>query len=487
MAAVLDRYEEWLLSSGLQFLRQQTKEPKDIRPAPSEPGLKPLLWRSIGVKHSRGTISSVSRVIEGLAGDDGYALTHSSGRPNAVYLPALQQVWVQESAAPEAAAAILAHELLHVYSTGLQPAMLHPLRNHLLGVDQRPNAREFRDIVESLAAVLLPVLQGRPAAKRSIVATKDGCAELAVLYIDIARQLAASSSQTRRQCIREALYGVGFVMMHVVPFREGQATYVLHLLKKCKPRTPWTTRWDLFLQLHAELAQRQRVLPRARDAFSLAMPVDVHRTIGEAAMFLSGALLSAKHRPEQFIGAVPTIALVLTMGSLTVLPLIYLDRTKRGYGARIRVIHTTSRSEPKVRRVVAEQTKQLARKEAAGKSCFATTLLLETLQNTLPFRLSHDRSRLAGCLASLLDSLPSRFRQFVTSRPCCPGCQMLLGDPHVRAAADHVARMPTSQRDAFLAMAEGYEGWLREGCMTLLAGKHNLDAPLRSVRAYRFL
>jgi len=485
LASKMEQYEAWLVSSGLDLMRRRTGWPK---PVCAVAGVgQPFLWRPLETPKRYDRPATSVKVFMGRLAQDGYTLTSKGEDADAVFLPALNQIWALESADAGEMAALLAHELGHAGSVGLQPAMLHPLRNHLMGIEFRPSAREFRDIAESVLAVLMPLHAGQLPTEESLLLIPKEYRALALGYLRLARKLARHPPGDGYERVGEALHAIVLLMLHIVPFARNQAAYVLKLLAKCRTPKPWIERYDLFLQLHRELAECCQRLPRARDSFLVTLPIDTHRAVGDMLMFLDGGLRAAAERREQLIGTIPTMLGVLTLGSLYVLPVITIRRTRQGYRARIGVTHSTSRSEPPVAAALEVQARRLARSEAGGVPCQATALMIEILEQTKPFRTSKAPERMGKCLRSLLAFLPAAVTRAYQGTMVCEGCKATLGAPTVRGAAQHVMAMPPAERAAFLAAAGGYESWLQTTCMEWAQQRNELDDPLHAVRAYRYL
>ena len=130
--------------------------------------------------------------------------------------------------------------------------------------------------------------------------------------------------------------------------------------------------------------------------------------------------------------------------------------------------------------------KTLAQSRFDNSPCWAISLFLDVLAKTARYRRSNDPDRLAKCSSYLLKFFQQRFSK-VREPLACPGCLQMFHDPTVRAAIHHIADMPTGQKQAFSRAAKEYETWLRTTYMETLADKMAFDAPLRSVRAYKYL
>jgi len=413
----------------------------------------------------------------------GYALAQRDGDIDAVYLPALNQVWLTEHTESRPDIPVLAHEFFHADACFLQPSMLHPLRNYLLDTDDRPTTKEFEDIVESLAAVILPILGGRPSTRWSIVATQSDYQVLAEQYLALARSLAHVARKSVRKPTVQALLAINFLLMHVRPFSVGVGNYSAQLLRRKQLSHAWSNRWELFAELHRVLSNAWRRSPLAKTRFMLAPPVDPHRCIGEMLIFLSGACLAVVERPNRVTHAVPSLLGIMSMGSLMVMPVVRISQGKNVCRARVSVVHSTRRGQTYIRQIIDLHDAIVGVRHSCGLDCPAVRLFCEILSLVKPFRASNSRTRLVDCANSLLKLLPQRIGGITRKIPTCPNCKLVLRDPAILAAAHHVAVVPPQQRSAILTAVEAYESWLLTRCVQDRVCGH----PVRVTKAYRYL
>jgi hypothetical protein len=392
---------------------------------------------------------------------EGYVVARSGTDDiDAVYLPALNQIWIDQTGSLGYAAALRAHEFFHADSSFMQPPMLHPLRNYLLNVKDRPNLRDFEDVVESLVTAVLPVLEGRPPVRKLIAPTDGGYEILAGQYLELARSLARHARKDVARPVIQSLRMINFLLMHVRPFAAGTAGYLVQLLSHRELAQPWANCWELFFVMYGWLADTLQRSPHARSRFLLAPPLDPHRCVGEMLIFLSGALLTGIDRPTRLTPTIPALLGLLSMGGLFVLPVLTVTHGKGRGRVRVSVIHSTRRDVGLVRGAIETQRAMGRLRQAVGVDCPTAPLFSDLLKVVMPFRVSTSSTRVPECICALLRFLSQRIASVIGKRPTCPGCEMALRDPMVAAAAGHVANMPSEQREAFLAAAQEYERWL---------------------------
>jgi len=486
LAAEMERYEAWLLSDGLRLIEKGLHLGRPVRPVRGKTAPS-FEWRPLGLPRPEGRKSiSISTLLRSLR-NQAYAFSESSKGPDAVYLPALNQVWAFESTSPQEKARVLGHEFLHASLAYSQPAMLFPLRNRLMGLKTPPTEETFQDIAESTVMTLVPVLEGQVPSEDCFPIKKKDVHKLGVGYLALARKLARLSAVGSQERVPEALRAIAILMMHVVPRIPGQGAYVLRFLRRCRLMSPWIDKWDLFLQLHSGLANIWRDESRARECFYLMPPVDVHRLVGDMVIFLSGALNTAAQRPAQLVGAIPAMLGILTFGIFQVMPIVTLSRSIRGLRARIAVVHSTSRSKSRIEAMAALQDRHFQRSLAEGRRCEARALITEVWELVLPFIKSSDRARVPLCLRGLLRFFPERAAALSNTPLACEGCQATLRMHDVICALRHISLMPKRHRKAFMRAAECYENWLRTECVNEILSLAGYNVVLRTAKAYKYL
>jgi hypothetical protein len=406
---------------------------------------------------------------------------------NAVYLPHWSQVWIDAEGVRGDRHQVLTHELYHFFASSDQPAMLVPLQSFMTGRLDQNTFMRFEDIVEPLAAIMVGVLDGQKLdAARIRTSTKEHASLVRQIY-QIAMTLSGSSQSALPARVNEAVRAVAFLLMHIFSYRPGNAEYVLQVLRRSRRWNQWSDRWDLFPQLYEVIHRNHQSSLRTQTRYHLAPPVDVHRSVGEQLVFMSGAMRIAEQQRERCVAAMPALLSVVSLGSFVILPIVTIDGTVRNrMRARINVVHSTRRGERRIREILELQTALRASAVGRDSSCLATQYSVDVLEMFRPHRISNSVTRLGSAIAHALEQLPARVATLARAVGTCPGCRALLGDPAVGAACHHVSLMPRSQRRGLIDAATGYETWLRNKCLqeSISAGS---GVRIQTVKQYRYL
>lgn len=396
-----------------------------------------------------------------------------------MYIPHMNQVVLVEQDQPAQTIRILAHEFSHAHVHYMQPASLYPLRCHLSEEDVEPILSNYEDIVESLAGITLPLVHDRISLTDIQGSTEGRFGSLARGYLIAARRFSRTAASTVADPVMEALHGVAILMTHVVPAKPGQAKQVLRMLKQLQLADSWSGRFDLFIKLYMAIAGS----PPHESSFVLAMPIDIHRDLGDMLIFLSGALNAAVDRPGRLIGSIPSLLNLWTFGSFNIVPVISIGREGPSYRFHVNVIHSSSRAEARTNSIIDVQSNLFRQSRAAKAPCLATDLFVSILRSTTPFRISSRTTRLGECIEFLLDFMPARAKRLLKNPSRCPRCQRVFKDITIRGALSHVARMPSEHKSAMLEASSGYEEWLLTDCLKNIAG----EVPFKVKKAYAYL
>ena len=405
---------------------------------------------------------------------------------DAVYIPALNHVWIDASAEKEDIPALLDHETFHAYVSGLQPAHLLPLRGFIDKEDDYIGARRFEDISEALCEVALP-------ARLGVVPEADSFPDKGKASLVLSKKIILSSHKLARlsegfetfeEALYEAVLGVAFLLSHVVPFKILAGSTVIDCIDRIKlPK--WHNRWELFFALHRGLIRMLDRKKRLQKHFRVALHADAHRFLGDLLVFLD-QILSAPH--QKIVECFPSILDLASLGSFFVMPILRFQEKKRVYAAKATLVHSTSRGESKIRQIYQTQSAEFERSRRNGTPCVAAQLFTETLDLFRPFRTSNENNRVSQSMKAFVSHLPRMFHLMSPRTFSCPGCQVCFNTPSLISAYGILSSRNKNDFKSLIAAAEEHEDWLLKTSPELI--KESLpvfEKPITIKKEYKYL
>jgi hypothetical protein len=407
-----------------------------------------------------------------------------------VYHPALNQIWIERSALPEAQLTLaLAHEAIHAQGIGLQPAQLIPLRAELLGYVDRPDERCFDDIVETVceASVWGLTRLGMQDLESMVSAAKYP--DLLAALLELAKRLAAAGQEDTQDVtrVKEAVMGLCLLLMHVVPYCPGLGPTILQRLGQFFIPPGWQERYQVFLYYYAELQRQWEQNTQLQEQMTLVLPMDIHRGVDDMVLFLSAALQVVHARPETVTAVLPTLLLLVTQATFVLLPVITLGKAGRRYGAKIQVVHSTSKSRKAPNRALERQRRIQAEAKNQGIVCGASPIFLALVETSLTFASSNKPDRVPECFQAILRMLPHLLRRHLTSRANCERCRQIFQGDVFDAALTTVMSMSRANYHAAVRAASSYQEFLVKDMPHVIQETWGLPELPQVSRRYNFL
>ena len=419
----------------------------------------------------------------------GYELPAIAGiRP--VYHPALNQVWIERSSLPEAQLTVaLAHEAIHAQSIGLQPAQLIPLRAELLGYVDRPNEECFDDIVETVCEASVWGLTRLGMKDIESMVSEAKYPDMFATLLELAKRLAAEDQRDEEDATRlkEAVMGLCLLLMHIVPYRPGLGLTILQRLRPSAIPLGWQERYQVFLYYYGELQKEWDRNAQLQEQMTLVLPTDIHRGVADMVLFLSAALRVVHARPETFTAVLPTLLLLVTQATFVLLPIISLGKAGRRYGAKIQVVHSTSKSRKAPNRALERQRRIEAEARDQGIVCCASPIFLALVETSLTFASSNKPDRVPECFQAILRMLPHLLRRHLTSRANCERCRQIFQGDVFDAALTTVMSMSRANYHAAVRAASSYQEFLVKDMPHVIQETWGLPELPRASRRYGFL
>jgi len=408
------------------------------------------------------------------------------------YLPVLNQIWIFPVDVPEYRRYIFTHELFHQAFSLFMPSQMLPLRKALLGEDPLAEVQRFEDIVEAVRILHLPGLLGLDIGPEYLEGEREDYRKVAEELLHLGRRIAetGASNIPAPEALRLAIRALASVLLQIIPRRPRQGRSILKTLSALRPTSGWKEHLplgnDLYLQTHQLLATKTP-LP-----FDLAPFPDPHTSLSYAILYLGNALVASQKQPERLIGCLPGLVNVVAMGSMPVVPVVYLHKEPgTHYTAEIRMIHRNSEMEPMFRKVFRAQKNWQRLLHKRGGQCPTLDLFLSCCKVSNPFcHVTQDRypqyvRTIVPHLGGLLQDLDLR-------KIDCPACRIHLFDPAVLGTIAAVRKNIVTLVDALGTAAENYEQWLfTTGIEWLQASmqteEDRFQKPLRTVKKYRYI
>jgi hypothetical protein len=419
----------------------------------------------------------------------GYELPAIAGiRP--VYHPALNQVWIERSSLPEAQLTLaLAHEAVHAQSIGLQPAQLIPLRAELLGYVDRPNERCFDDIVETVCEASVWGLTRLGMKDIESMVSVAKYPDLFATLLELAKRLAAEGQGDGEDATRlkEAVMGLCLLLMHIVPYRPRLGPTILQRLGQFPILPSWQERYQVFLYYYAELQKEWEQNTQRQEQMTLVLPMEIHRGIDDMVLFLSAALQVVHSRSETFTAVFPTLLLLVTQATFVLLPIISLGKTGRRYGAKIQVVHSTSKSRQAPNRALDLQRRIEAEAKDHGVVCSASPIFLALVEVSQRFASSNKPNRIPECFQAILQMLPHLLKRHLTSRANCERCKQIFQGDVFDSALATVMGMSRADYRAAVRAASNYQEFLLKDMPHIIQETWGLPELPQASRRYRFL
>lgn len=419
----------------------------------------------------------------------GYELPAMAGiRP--VYHPALNQIWIEKSSLPQSQWTLaLMHEAIHAQGIGLQPAQLIPLRAELLGYMDRPDARCFDDIVETVCEASIWGLTrlGLPDLESMVSMAKYP--DLFTELLDLARGLAAADQGDAQDAarVKEAVMGLCLLLMHIVPYRPRFGPTILQRLRQCAFPPGWQERYQVFVHYYAELQRQWDQHTQLQEQMTLVLPADIHRGVDDMILFLSAVLRVVHAKPQTVTAVLPTLLLLVTQATFVLLPVLLLGKTGRRYGTRIQVVHSTSKSRKTSNRALERQRKIEAEAKNQGIVCGASSIFLTLVEMSLTFASSSKPDRVPKCFQAILRMLPDLLKRHLTSKVNCERCRHIFRGEVFEAAMATVMGMSPADYRAAVQATSSYQEFLLKGMPHVIQETWGLPELPQASRRYKFL
>jgi hypothetical protein len=411
-----------------------------------------------------------------------YAVACRGGEVLAWFLPAWGQIWIMPDCPDSMLTQVLSHEITHYNQCVLNPSQYVHLRALLLD-RPLPHPNCLNDIVEAsyvlgltLAAGLGPNTTLFPPAPRR---TKQLAARIARLAIELAKTAHPGDGRARPEV--EAAHALLMLLWHIVPARPSLGNAVLARLEQLSIPSGWRSRSELWPALHAEM-QRSLRQETIHLPLTLMSPMEPHRAVAEMLIFLSHALSPIPERVHVLTACFPVLLEVLTLGSLSVIPVLRLVEKSSRFEARISILRPAETTEAVIETVVEAQTRVLQQCQQAGIQCHCIEYLLAILHRTAPYRTSAEPRRLERCLQLLLEHFD--VERFSPKAFSCPLCSRHLTDAAVQSALQSIRLTLATGRTRLLRAARSYGEWLLTDCLGVLRGHLELEKPLCPVREF---
>jgi len=407
-----------------------------------------------------------------------------------VYHPALNQIWIERSSLPETHLTLaFMHEAIHAQGIGLQPAQLIPLRAELLGYMDRPDARCFDDIVETVCEASIWGLTrlGLPDLESMVSVAKYP--DLFAALLDLAKRLAAADQGNAQDAarVKEAVMGLCLLLMHIVPYRPRFGPTILQRLRQCAFPPGWQERYQVFLHYYAELQRQWEQNTPLQEQMALVLPADIHRGVSDMVLFLSAALRVVHAKPETVTAVLPTLLLLVTQATFVLLPVLTLGKTGRRYGARIEVVHSTFQSRKAPNRALERQRQIEAEAKNQGIVCGASSIFLALVETSLTFASSNRPDRVPKCFQAILRMLPDLLKRHLTSRVNCERCRQIFQGEVFEAALTTVMGMSRADYRAAVQATSSYQEFLLKSMPHVIQETWGLSELPQASRRYRFL
>jgi len=272
----------------------------------------------------------------------GYGFPSPQGETWAKFLPGLGQIWIMPDCPPDFLPLVQAHEVQHYSLCAFQVSQLMPLKHALLD-RLMPAPDRFDDIIEASYVLGLTLASGFPPDPACFPPAPEEDLALASVMAQLATGLAdaAALSVDKRKASAEAGKALLLLLHHVFPERAGVGPIVLQWIERVRLPQPWRDTWHLWSMLHLglELALKESA---ESPPFSLTLPADPHRYVGEMLIFLSHALQPIPERKQAVLITFPAFLDVLMLGSLSCIPVIRMAERDGRLEAAVSVIHDLS-------------------------------------------------------------------------------------------------------------------------------------------------
>lgn len=337
-----------------------------------------------------------------------------------LFFPQYQLIWIKEREGSERS---LEHEFFHSYTNFLYPAHLFHFYNCLCDLAKQPPAQvgieNFRDIVEASVLVWQKVT-GRISNFEETRAEPEHiylAEEIAVL-----KDRLIPSGHKEVNLELEVFHGLLMFLLHVIPQSANYGKKIVNIFKDNLPDIKWHNRYELFFQLYFSYNKLLKDNPCLTHLFKLDYHLDYHRVIGDIFIFVRAALwiLLSKYR-DDLLPFIVSLTSLFSLGSLTVLPIIYTDEEKRRM--RIEVVHSTRRSINVTEKAISVAEMKLKIQMDGKHTCFATQLFKQILEETKFFVISKDKKRIVSFIKHFLNLIEDKFHSINIENCDCIACK----------------------------------------------------------------
>jgi len=417
----------------------------------------------------------------------GYRLPFGTSGENvdAIYCPAINQIWTLGRMTWDKIRLVLSHEFIHAFTSSLQPPRLLPLNSVLCGQQKDPWVEYFEDVVETIAEVYFQVSMGSPLTSRVKAYCKR--ARYPAVYAELAelwkKTVAKASEELPKSIAMElAIRGLCMLLTHIVPRQPQTGLVIIRAIQDILLPDRWRTSQDIWGTLYRRLDKKIATDETLRNQFTLTMPAGAHRYIADMVFFVAAAISKVELDPDTVTAVFPTLLELITQESFAVLPVICVSQIDGAPRAEVRITHTSYRSRRTADRVAFVQMKESVE---MGEVCCTTPIFAVLINRSRQFRLSNSKDRTYKCFETMLGLLPGLLKASLQRKTNCPGCLLLHREEVFQAGCETIMAMTSKYKRAFVKAAEGYGRFLKTENMRLIQERWHLLP--RPIRCYRFL
>lgn len=419
----------------------------------------------------------------------GYRMSTGNKDLRAIYHPAINQIWISGGISEDDLALIHAHESMHMYTTSLQPSQLLLLRAELLGRIDRPGTDCFDEIVETVGEACFWA-QTRLAIEDISYMIQDAkYPETFSALIELSRKIASNAPQDipKEKALKEAVVGVCTLLIHIIPHCPDMGLELIQIIIDLPVPKNCQNSWLIFQDLYKELNTKWQKENKLKKRFSLVLPKDSHRLVSDMAIFLFGALKIVHHRPEIITAVFPVLLLLLTQASFVLLPFIYIEKIKGKYTAKIKVIHSTQKSDEDLYEAISLHKEIMDRNKENGISCGAAPMFVSLINESNKYRILDAKDRTYKCFGHLLEILPDLLRTYILTKNNCPGCCAVFQGEIIESAIETLINISEGTRKKMIQSVKEYDKFLTTGAMDIIQDAWNLNSTPQASRSYDFL
>ncbi len=411
----------------------------------------------------------------------GFRMPWTHETPWGEYHPAIGQIWIRADLRDRDLVRVVLHEGRHRDMAPFRPARMGAICCELAGRVVPPAHEEFEDLVE-----LACIIRSEAYAKRARI--PDRYRDMHRKLVRIARRFSrrASKKLQEQEAIREALLGFSAVLLSVHPTQPNLAATVVDAIGETAPPPDWQLEWQVGPYICDQIKERLQDAVNVEPQYVLA-DANEHNAFAHILFFLALAVRAIDSRPDAITAVFPSLIEAMTLGALEIAPVLWIEKTKRGYRAKTTVSHTTVRSQS-IFKALRGADPQYNGEELAW-FCPAKSIVIALVRRGVQYSVMNTRNRTQECFRSMLHILPRLLEErFIKSRGyACVDCECIFNDPEVRSATEAIMGMSSEARRAMLATTKAYESWLSTDAMAIVRDTWHLSHTPSFVRNYSFL